>query len=94
MPKIDAMYAFIAEDSGPDDEGITAHLTPMGWMPMVGADMERMDSIREVAQQIATAGGKPIRLVKFETRTELETIMPEGPPDGGVVHIDPNGNLA
>jgi len=36
MPRIDEMYAFIADEGG-GDEGITAFMGPHGWMPMVGA---------------------------------------------------------
>lgn len=92
MPKIEQIYAFIAEEE-PGDEGITAQLTPSGWMPMIGADMDRAESLREMAQKLADAGGKPIRLVKFETRSEIEVINPAGPPDGGTVIFDPDGRL-
>jgi len=72
MPKIDEIYAFIAEDSGPEDEGIAAFVSK-GWaMPMVAADKARVDSLREMARYIAKATGKPIKLIRFSVREEVE----------------------
>ena len=74
LPKIEVMYAFIAtEECG---EGICAAQTSIGWMPLVGADMARVDSLRKLAQQIATKTGRTIRLCKFSVREELESITP------------------
>lgn len=80
MPKIEVMYAYIAHEKGdPDKEGLTAFLpSPSGqWMPMVGADEERMASLKPMAQELANATGQRITLVKFSDRTELETIDPK-----------------
>ncbi len=79
MPKIEAMYAYIAHEKGdPDDEGVTAFLPGPSaqWMPMVGADEKRMASLRPMAQELANATGQRITLVKFSVRTDLETIEP------------------
>lgn len=75
MPRIDEMYAFITEDNGPEDEGIIGIKTPGGiWMPLVGADMERIESLRLVARDISRNLGKPVRLIRFTNREELELI--------------------
>lgn len=76
MPeKIDQMYAYIAQD--PDgSEGITAFLAEDGWMPMVGADLKRAEALRPMAEILARESGRPIKLVRFEIRTELEDILP------------------
>ena len=78
MPKIEKLFAFIIEDTGPDDEGVAAfHMFGSNvFMPMVGADMDRVESLRSHAQQIAQTMGKPIKLVEFSQRTELEVIEP------------------
>lgn len=77
MSTIDAMYAFVISDTSPDDEGIVAAMGPGGiWIPLVGSDRARVDSLRTMVQQIATATGKPIRLVRFSVREELEVIEP------------------
>lgn len=75
MKRVEQLYAFIAEDD--DQEGIpAANLLPGFMIPLVGADMARIDSMREVAQDIATSSGKTLRLCRFEVRTELEVFEP------------------
>ncbi|GAH83034.1 unnamed protein product, partial [marine sediment metagenome] len=49
MPRIEEMYAFVAEDTGPDDEGVVGVNTGCGWMPLVGADMARVESLKPIA---------------------------------------------
>lgn len=72
--KIDEMYAFIAtEDDG--QEGICAFQSQPGvWLPMVGADLKRVDSLRPMAKAIAKATGKRIEVCKFTNREHLEMI--------------------
>jgi len=74
MPAINQMYAFVSEDSGPDDEGIVGFHTDTGWMPMVGADMDRIKSLKPIAQAIAKETGKKIKVLCFTNREELEII--------------------
>lgn len=89
MPKITEISAFIAEDTGPDDEGITASWAGpgQGWMPLVGADQARIASLRPLAQQLADSQGKPIKLVRFSVREVIEVIEPSIP---GVQDPDPH----
>lgn len=78
MPRITEMFAFVVADTGPDDEGVTAFCGPDGtWRPMVGADMARINSLREHAQAIASVTGKPIKVLRFTGRTEVEVIAPK-----------------
>lgn len=74
MPRIEEMYAFVAEDTGPDDEGIIGMNTDMGWMPLVGADMKRVESLRPIARGIGRQVGKKVTLVHFSNRDDLEVI--------------------
>ena len=76
MPKIMKMYAYISEDDGPDDEGVVAVKMGDTWMPLVGADMERMDSLRPMALEVAKATGKKVILAYFQARTDYEVIRP------------------
>ena len=75
MPKIEQMYAFVAEDSSPDDEGVIGMMTGGGWMPLVGADMARVNSLRPIAESVAHQLGKPVKLLCFEQRSEIEVIQ-------------------
>ena len=80
MPRIEEIYAFIVEDSGPDDEGVIGIQTEPGkdgkrlWLPLVGADMKRVDSLRPIARGIGRQIGKQVTLVHFSNRQDLEVI--------------------
>jgi len=76
MPKINTMYAFVAEDKSPDDEGIVGIDTPLGWMPLVGGDMKRVESLKPIAANVARQTGKRIKILQFETRKEIGVIEP------------------
>lgn len=77
MPKIETMYAFVSEDNGPDDEGIIAMKVGNQWMPMVGSDMARVESMKPIAVGLSNALGKRIKIIKFDRRTEAEVIEPK-----------------
>ena len=47
------------------------------WMPLVGADMARVESLRPIAEDIAKVTGKTVKLIVFETRKELEYLPKE-----------------
>ena len=74
MPRIDSIFAFVAEDSGPDDEGVIGAMTVDGWMPLVGADMARVNALRPIARAVAQRLGKPVKLLRFTKREVLEVI--------------------
>jgi|CXWL01.1.fsa_nt_gi hypothetical protein len=76
MPKITEMYAFVTADQGPDDEGVVGVNTPSGWMPLVGADMKRMEALKPIAKEVARETRKTIRILKFTTMTEVGKISP------------------
>ncbi len=80
MPKIKEMFAFIVEDKGPDDEGVIAFESRSKttgeslWLPLVGADMARVESLRPFAEGIGRQIGKRVKLCKFNNRQEIEII--------------------
>jgi hypothetical protein len=75
--RIEQMYAFVMVDPADNTEGIPAVQGPGGLaMPLVGADMARVDSLRPIAVEMAAAAGAKITLCRFEVRTELETFGP------------------
>jgi hypothetical protein len=83
MPRITEMFAFVVEDTGPDDEGIVAHFIRIGattdagyWMPLVGADPARVASLMPLAQEVADRFQKPVRILRFTTRGEFGIIAP------------------
>lgn len=77
--RIEKITAFTAVDPLDDAEGLVGFKMPTGdWMPMVGADEKRVEDLRGNAQEIANVTGKPITLVQFSVREDIETIKPEG----------------
>jgi len=70
---ITSIHAFIAVDAQ-GEEGVPAFVCNGWWMPLLAADPARLASLRPVAQDIARASGKTIKLVRFDQRTELETL--------------------
>lgn len=74
--RIDEMFAFVVVD---DDgtEGIPAATLPSGMMfPLVGADMDRVESLRPAAETMAASLGKRVEVVRFTTREHVEWIEP------------------
>lgn len=76
MPKIAELWAWVSTDNDENDEGVIGWNSKMGWLPLVGADKARVESLRQLAQQTATITGKPVKLVKFTTRVEVEVVAP------------------
>lgn len=80
MPKIEQLYAWVIADSGPDDEGIptfTSPVMPGMALPMMGADLHRATSMREIAQQAANAKGKSIKLIRSTDIELVEILEPQ-----------------
>jgi len=71
MPKIEKMFAFVAEDAGPDDEGIMGMSMGSLMMPFVGADQARIKSLLEHAKHIQKITGKPFRILEFSVRKDV-----------------------
>lgn len=74
LGRIDAIYAALSLDD--DGEGVCA--APMGGMtvPLIAADKQRLVSIRPIAAKIAKLFKKPVRIVKFTKREEIEIFQP------------------
>lgn len=70
-----ALYAFVAKDTT-GQEGIVAAPINGQIMPLVGADLERIQSLMPYAQLAANARGCDITLALFSGRTDVETIHP------------------
>jgi hypothetical protein len=78
MPKIDKLLAYVVADKDDDDEGVPAVMAPNGMMfPLMGADEERMRSLRTEAQHIADLQGKKIKLLRFTQLEVLDVIEPK-----------------
>ena len=70
MPIITEMYAFCAQES-PGDEGIIGFVGPdQNWVPLVGADMTRVEQLRDIALQIGAGTNMQVTLKKFKLVSE------------------------
>lgn len=70
MPIITEMYAFCAEEK-PGDEGVIGFIAPAGnWVPLVGADMTRVEELREIACAVRDEIGYRVKLKKFKLVSE------------------------
>ena len=74
MGRIDRIWAFLSLDDG--GEGMVA--APFGdlMVPLIAADKARLESLIPMARRLATLLGKPIRLAKFDQRTDVEIYQP------------------
>lgn len=73
---IEHMYAYVSIDAMDGSEGIIGFRTREGWMPMVGADLARMESLRDRAELAAQETNQTVRLVRFSVREVLEVFEP------------------
>jgi hypothetical protein len=71
---IDALYAWVVTE--PDGgEGLAAiNLPQLGWTPLIGADVDRMKSLRPYAEGLHRTSGQPMRLVRYSQREDLEIL--------------------
>jgi hypothetical protein len=73
--RIDALYAWVATE--PDGgEGVCGADIPAlgGMVPLVGADLERMRSLRPYAELTRRASGCRVRLIGFTGRLDIEEL--------------------
>lgn len=78
---ISEVWAWIS--SNEEGEGVLAVRVLMDgeltWMPLIGADAERMNSLRPQAIKIANERQITVKLIHLTTREDLETYGPGEP---------------
>ena len=74
--RIGAITAFVSIDPEDDAEGVCGVKTPVGWMPMIAASEDRIRSLRSTAKAIAEQTQRPVTLVRFTQREDVESIEP------------------
>ncbi len=74
--KITAMFAFVVEEAD-GGEGVPAFTVGLYWYPLMGADLERIESLRAVAQGLSNTLGKPFKIVKFTGMEQIGEIKPQ-----------------
>jgi hypothetical protein len=78
VPKIEKLFAFIVADANADDEGVAAALNIYGPMPMVGADLARVETLMPQAEEIARRYGKTVEVREFSNMRTIRVIRPGG----------------
>jgi len=74
FPRIEEMWAWLSTDPS-DGEGVIGYRTGDGWwMPLMGADRERIESYRWHADLCRRATGRPVILARYSQRTDVEVI--------------------
>lgn len=72
--KIEQVFAFIVLDED-GTEGIPAIMFNGTALPLLGADMARVNSLRAIVRLDPALAGKRITLAKFSVRENLEVIQ-------------------
>ncbi len=72
--RIDRLFAYLSVDA--NGEGVAAATINGILMPLIGADADRVMALRPYAEEVARLSGRPVRLVRFDTRTEVEVLEP------------------
>lgn len=72
---IEKITAYILRDQD-GTEGIVGTVTPMGLMPMIGADIARVTQLETIAQMVADTTGLTITVAEFTVRENVRQIEP------------------
>ena len=78
--RIDALYAWVVQEPDGDEGVCSATMQYLGremMMPLVGADIDRVKSLRQHARATRMMTGCPVRLVRFSMREDLEELPAE-----------------
>jgi len=73
--RIRELWVFVSIDAD-GDEGMCAFMSETGWMPMIAADMKRVDSLRPIAQAICNESGSTVEVRHLTQIETVETISP------------------
>ncbi len=75
--KIKKIWAFIAEEED-GTEGVCGYEVSEGkWMPLIGADGARLESLLPIAKQIAIHTNRRMELREFSTMVTTKVIEPK-----------------
>lgn len=74
--KITELYAWVCTE---DDGGDGVPATKLGNLvyPLIGADKQRVESMRPHALKVAQITGRPIKLMKFSKMEFVEQVEPK-----------------
>lgn len=73
---VEHVWVFLVQHGGPNDESTAAMLMGDQWFPLVSTTDSGMRAMTQAAQKVATLGGKPVMLARFDNRTDLGLYKP------------------
>jgi hypothetical protein len=77
LPSIEELYVFVSVDAEDGNEGVVgAPMGPVGCMPLVAADKNRLSELIPIAEEISKMTGMKIRLIKLSHREVIKEINP------------------
>ena len=77
--RMEAIYAFLSVDPGGEGivaTGIEVDDKTVGLYTLVTSNLTQVKRMRPFARAAAVKSGKPVRLVKFTQREDIETLRP------------------
>lgn len=72
--RIERLFAWVSIDPDGGEGVMAVNMMIAGrptLVPLVGADMDRVESYREIAEMVARKTGLPARLIEFGSRQEV-----------------------
>lgn len=67
---VEKVTCFVSVDKD-GNEGIMGANTEMGFIPLIGADEERIKSLYPIAKQISKLAGVPFKVIQLNTRADI-----------------------
>ena len=71
--RINQVFAFVIVDED-GTEGVVAVLRDGVWMPLMGADMSRVESLKALVRDAPQCRGKRVTILRFGDREDIGTI--------------------
>jgi hypothetical protein len=80
IPRIEAMWAYLSVDKTGNEGVCAAPLARGVTAALCAADERRLRELRPTVALMARMWGRPIRLVKFLNRLDIDVVTPDGTP--------------
>lgn len=92
---IESVHIYTLTDPDTGEEGIAGVVTPQGGRPLIAVNDEILEEIKPLAQDVANMTGMSVKLVKFDARSEVDSVEPQqdASPSGRMTEVpegDPN----
>jgi len=76
VQRIDQLWMIVFVDKGGVENLAQAKTVAGDYVPLIAADLPRLESMLQVSREMARALNREMRLIKFTNRVDLEQIRP------------------